>query len=198
MEQLEFEMPDGPFKNLDLGGRLQKVVQACHNDAFDSIHLRLLVSHAVVGNILTEDCRGLLCELLGYARQPAFDIDPKSAIQQIFDSHRKTAFGEILEKQVYSRLADQMMPEAAIPQALEAAVEVQINTSRTRIEDECLRALASEEMRRDEFDRIEVRKKEAFDALAKDDICSAVLKLDKNAFRTAVVKRTDLEEGPRL
>ena len=131
-------------------------------------------------------------------RRAQLDLDPLSSVESIFQSHSKTAFGDTLQKEVFLRLGDQMTPDAAIRQALEASVDNQISSARNRIQEECIGARESGEMWRDQFARTVTQANAAFDALAKGDICDALRAGDKDAFKNAVAKQEGLDEGPSL
>ena len=87
---------------------------------------------------------------------------------------------------------------AALDLALEASVRDQIGEVRNRIEEECIRARESGEMRQDQFDRAVTQANAAFDTVAKDAICNALRAGDKDAFKGAASKREGLDEGPDL
>lgn len=191
-------MPDGPLKNLNLGSRWKRFVGASHNDAFDSTERCALASDALLRDILTDDLQALLTDLRTHERQPQLDLEPLSSVESVFRRHRKTAFGDILQKEVSFRLCDRMTLSTAVRQALEASVDDQISKARNRVQEECIRARESEEMRQDEYDRTVTLASAAFDAMANDEFCDALLAGDKNAFENGSSKKTGLDEGPRL
>ena len=191
-------MPDGPFKNLKLGRRWKRFAKASHSDSADPRERCALASDALVCDILTDETQALLTDLQDYARQAQLDLDPLSSVESIFDNHSRTAFDDTLQKELSFRLWDQMTPDAAIRKALEASVDDEISRARNRIQEECIHACESGEMRQDQFDLTVNRANASFDALAKGYICDALRTGDKNAFKNAASKKKGLNEGPSL
>lgn len=191
-------MTDGPFKNLKLSSRWKRFAEAVQNDAVDRAARCALASDALVREILTDETQALLTDLHAYGRQEQLDIDPLSSIESIFNGHSRTPFADTLQKELAFRLSEQMPPDAAIDKALEASVGDHICEARNRIEEECIRARESGEMRQDQFDRTVTQASAAFDALAKNEICNALRAGDKNAFKDATSKKEGLDEGPDL
>ena len=191
-------MPDGPFKNSKLGRRWNRFAATLHIDAADNSERSALASDAILRDILTEDFQPLLTDLLAYGRRAQLDLDPLSLVESIFRSRRKTAFGDAFQREVSFRLEHQMTPDVAFEQALEASVAFQISRARNRIQEECVRLRESGEMRPEQFDLTVTRANWVFDTLPKDDICNALRAGEKNAFRDAVSKRKEVDEGPSL
>ena len=191
-------MTDGPFKNLKLARDWKRFAEAAHNDAVDIAQRCALAAHALLGEILTEDTQALLNDLLAYQRQPQLDMDPWSSVESIFDNHSKTAFSDTLRREMAFRLGDGMAPGAAIGEALEASVDDQIGKARNRIQEECIHARETGEIRQGQLERTITRANEAFDTMSGDDICDALRAGDHNAFKKPALKRKGLDEGPGL
>jgi len=191
-------MTDGPFNNLKLGSCWKRFAEAVQNDAVDKAARCALASHALVREILTDETKALLADLHAFGRHEQLDIDPLSSVESIFNGHNKTPFADTLQKELAFRLNEQMPPDAAIEQALEATVSDQIGEARSRIEEECIRARDSGEMRQDQFDRTVTEANAAFDALSKNEICDALRAGDKNTFKGAVSRKEGVDEGPDL
>lgn len=191
-------MTDGPLKNFKLGSRWKRFAEAAQNDAVDNAERCALASDALVHEILTDDARALLVDLYDYVSRKQLDFDSLGSVESIFNSHSKTPFTDTLQKELVFRLAEQTPTDVAIGQALEASVGSQISEARNRIEEECIRARETGEMRQNEFDRTVTQVSAAFDALAKDEICHALCSGDKNAFKDAASKKEGLDEGPCL
>ena len=191
-------MPDGPHNNLKLDKRWKRFAAASYNDAADGIERRALAGDALVREVLTDDTRALLTDLLDYAQRPQLDLASISSVQSIFSKHRKSAFGDTLLREVTFRLGDQNAPDAAIEEALEASVDDQIRKAKVRMEEECIRVRECGEMQEDQFDCMVTRANAVFDGLPRRAICDALRRRDKDAFRGAASKRKGLEEGPSL
>lgn len=191
-------MTDGPFTNLRLDSRWKRFAESVQNDAVSESERCALASDALVREILTDLNQALLADLEAYVWQEQLDIDPRFSVERIFDRHSKTPFADILHRELTYLLDGQMRSDAAFGQALEASVSDQISEARNRIEEECIRARESGEMRQSQFDRTVTEASAAFDALAEDEICKALRAGDKNAFKEAVSKKEGLDEGPNL
>lgn len=191
-------MPDGPHNNLKLGRRWKRFAAASYNNAADGIERCALAADALVREVLTDDTRALLTDLLDYAQRPQLDLAPVSTVQNIFSKHPKSAFGDTLQGEVEFRLWDKGAPDAAIEEALEASVDDQIRKAKIRMEEECIRARDCGEMRKDQSDCMVTRANVVFDGLPRRAICDALRKGDKDAFKGAASKRDGLEEGPSL
>ncbi len=190
-------MTDGPFNNLKLGSRWKRFAEAVQNDGVDETERCDLASDALVHEILTQN-QALLASLQAYLRRDQLDLDVLSRVESIFNSHSRTPFADNLQKELTCRLSEQMAPDAAFGQALEAAVGNQISEARNRIEEECIRARECGEMWRDQFDCTVTQASATFDALATDPICDALRAGNKNAFKDAVSRKQGLDEGPSL
>ena len=77
-------MTDGPFKNMKLSARWKRFAEAVQNDAVDHAERCALASHAILYDLLTDDNRALLSDLQGYANRVQLDIDPLSAVDEIW------------------------------------------------------------------------------------------------------------------
>ena len=191
-------MPDGPFKNLKLGRRWSRFVTASHNEAFDGTQRCALASDALLRDMLTDADQALLTDLQTFERQPQCDLEALPLVKSLFQKRRKTAFAEILEKELSFRLSDRMTFGSALQRAIQASVDCYINRARNRIQEECIRARDSGEMLQDDYKRTVTSASTAFDAMSKYKICDALLTRDKNAFENDASKKNGIDEGPRL
>ncbi|MEQ9247381.1 MAG: hypothetical protein RLO21_15460 [Nitratireductor sp.] len=191
-------MSDGPFTNFTLGSRWKRFAEAAENEATHITQRCALASDAILREILTEDNQALLIDLVAYAQRRQLDIDPRSRVVSIFESHSMTPFADILMKHVLVLLSDQSSMEFTIAQAIEEAVSDQIKIAKSRIEEECIRAREHGSMHADQFERTTAQIKATFDVLDKDHICRSVQGCNKNAFKEATVKQADENDGPYL
>ena len=191
-------MSDGPFKHLRLGSPWKRFAAASCNNAVDTTERCALAKDALMREILTDENRALLRDLRAYTRCGQLDFEPRSPVDTIFRSHPKTAFGDILQREMAFRVADQMTPDAAFERALEASVHEHIGKAKSRIREEYIRALECGELTQDQYDCTVTQANATFDALAETDICDALREGDRNAFKDDVSKRTGLDEGPNL
>lgn len=191
-------MTDGPFKNLKLGSRWKRFAEAAQNDAVDEGQRCALACDALVHEILTDGTQALLTDLNAYANKRQLDIDPQSSVEAIFNNNDKTPFSDALQKELAFRLSEQNSTEAAISEALAAAVGHQVSEVRNRIEEECIRAHESEGMARDQFDRTVTQVRTTLEGLDTEAICNALRANERNAFKDGASKREGLDEGPSL
>ena len=191
-------MSDGPFKHLRLSSRWKRFAAAACNDAVDSTELGALANDALVHEILTDDNQALLRDLAAYARGRQLDLDPQPTVDTIFGSHPKTAFSDILQREMAFRLADHMTPAAASETAVEAAFHDHTCKARTHIQEECIRALECGELTQDQYDCTLTQANATFDSLAESDICDALRAGDRTAFKDDVSRRIGLDDGPNL
>ena len=191
-------MPDGPFKHLRLSSRWKRFAAAAHNDAVDSTELSALAKDALVHEILTDANQALLSDLRAPDSEGQLELYPHFSVDSIFLRHNKTPLSDILQREMAFRLAEQMPSSAAFDGALEAATHDQIGRARTRLQDECTRAVESRELTHKQYDRTATRTNSTFNKLRESDICDALRVGNRNAFKDDVSKKTDLDEGPKL
>lgn len=190
-------MTDGPFKNLKLDGRSKRFAEAAQNDAVDHETRCAYANDAISHGILREN-QALLRELHGYGANGQLDLDPGGSIQGIFDACAKSEFADHLQREIRLRLSEGESSEAAIQNALDAALETRIGEFRTRTQEACLEAHGSGAMRRDQLDRFLKGSNEALQGIDRGRIIKALREGDKSAFKGDVRKKEGLDEGPRL
>ena len=191
-------MSDGPLKNFQLGSRWNSFVVALDNEAVDGIHRIALASDALVYEILNDDTRALLKDLSAFIHRDQLALDTHSEIDSVFASHKKTAFGDALQREVDFRLADQMTLGAAIRLALMASLKDHVRRARSRIQEELISAQETERMSQDQFVQFVRQADEVFDALDTTEICDALRAMDPYAFRDDVSKQEGIDEGPSI
>lgn len=192
-------MSDGPFRNLKLGNRWKRVVEAVHNDATDTAQRCALVSDALVREILSDkDTQALLGDLQGFAHQKQLDIDPLASVESIFQSHNKSSFADTLQKKLAFYLSEQMPPRDAVFGALKASVTDKANEIKIRLEEECIRIYKSGEIVRHQLSRFVGILRETLETLNRDQISAALFAGDKYSFKSALSKKGGLDEGPAL
>ena len=191
-------MSDGPLKNSQLGSRWNRFVAALYNDAVDDIHRSALASDALVREILNDDTRALLKDLWSLMHRDQLALDTQSEIDLIFDSHKKTAFCDALQREVAFRLAHQMILGAAVRSALTASLKDHIRRAKSRIQEEIIRAQENEPISQDQFTRLVRQADEIFDALKIAAIFDALWAIDPYAFQDDVSKQEGIDEGPSI
>jgi len=191
-------MSDGPFKNTKLPRWWKGYMEAVANDAVSAEERCAQAAHAVLGDVLSNDAQALFSDLQAFANRQQLDFDAVSSAERIFDSHAKTPFADLLQKEMVYRLARNEAPDAAFAKGMEEAVRGQIEVARTRSQEECIHAADVGDMKQDAFDRAVERTSADFSKLNAADICDAALTGDKKVFKNAIGKQEGLEEGPDL
>ncbi len=191
-------MTDGPFRNLKLGSGWKRLADAAQNDASSTTECGLLATDGLVRHLATKENCAAVQELEAYTLQPQLDFDPRATIEEIFDDYEKTPFLDTLKKELLYRIADGTPPAEALDLALDAAVEEEVGEARNRFEEECIRLRDTGKMSRHACQRAIGKTNDAFDAVNRRDVCAAIRKGDKNAFKAATAKRVGLDEGPGL
>lgn len=191
-------MSDGPFKNTNLPRRWKRYMEALANDAVSAEERRAKAADAVSNDILSDNPQALLSDLQAYGDRPQLDLDTVLSVEGIFDSHAKTPFADILQKKVVYYLANNEAPGAALTKGMNEAVCGQIAMTRTRLQEECIRAADVCDMQQNACHRAMERMRVDFNQLNVAGICDAALVGNKKAFTNAIGKQEGLEEGPNL
>jgi hypothetical protein len=194
----EVIMIDGQFKNLKLGRCWKRFAEALQNRVVDSFERCALASEAVVRELLTEDFRALVSDLEKYAARAQRDLDPVSGLQGIFDRHSKMPFADTFQKEMAFRLCSQASPELALGEALEAAVNIQLQEVRTRLEDEFIHARDTKKLGRQECMLAIQNIAIDLGAIDRHRICVAIRTHDSKDIKKAASKKDGLDEGPAL
>ena len=191
-------MTDGPFNNLKLSRHWKLFLEAALNDVFDSTERCARASNAFVREILTEDTQDLIADLLSYADEDQWELDPLPSVQSIFNDHYNAPFVDTFRRELMWRLGRQPSLDVAIREALEASVGNQLGEVNSRIEEECIRISEDGELPRNQYNRALNVVRATFSALHKSELCDVLLAGDKAAFKKAAAKKVGREEGPRL
>lgn len=191
-------MSDGPFKNLRLTQHWKKFAKAAYNDAFDQMECRGLASHAIVQDVLTDPVRVLLKVLKTYMDQNQMEMAPQASLERFFNDYGKNQFADILKKEMAWRLHENDNHKKVLEQAVASSVDAQIDISRTRMQEECIRSCESGEMNRNQLEATIDRTNTVLGSLDRQNICEVILACDKQAFKDAVAKKEGIDEGPSL
>ncbi len=191
-------MTDGPFKNLKLGKNWKRFAEAVQNETVDTNMRCSIASHAILQEVLAGDVPDLINRLQSYFNKEQLDIDPLSSIENIFADHSVAPFADTLEKELSYRLNDGMQPIDAFSEALEASIDVWINKIKNRIEEQCIHSLELKEMWSDQCNLTIRNSNMTLDNLDKKPLCNALLNGDKLAFKSSILKKAGIDDGPTL
>ena len=191
-------MSDGPSKNLDLLRHWKTYVKAVENNAFNLEEKCNLASNALLRDILNNDNQALLCDIEILCSKDQLDLDIRSLIEHQFHRHNKSPFANHLQRELMFRLKNGVAPDIPFQQAVKASVEAQINTIKNRIEDEFIRVSESGKIKQGQAHHIVTESNSIFDALDRQGLCEAVSAKNKHAFKRAIQKQKDIDQGPHL
>lgn len=190
-------MTDGPFKNLKLDRRSKRFAEAVQNDAEDHGIRCALANDAILNSILLEN-QALIRALVDYEQNGQLDLDPRTAIKEIFHACPKSEFSDHLQREIDLRLHEGQVSQVAINNGLDSALETGIGEFRTRTHEACLEAYRSAEMRKHQFDQFIEGSNQALQGIDRVRIMKALKEGNKSAFEQDVKKKDGLDEGPKL
>jgi hypothetical protein len=188
-------MTDGPFKNLKLGRSWKRLANAVQNEATSATECGLLACDGLVRHLATNENCAALDDLEAYFRRKQLEFDPLASIEAIFDAHEKTPFLDTLQKMLPYKMQNDSSPLGA---ALDATIKDQQGETRSRFEEEFIRARDTGEMSKEACQQALDKIAAAFDAVKPQDVRVALRARNKNAFREVSRKKEGLDEGPRL
>lgn len=189
-------MTDGPFRNAKLPWRWKRYGEDLVNDATSQDERVVRACHSMLGDVVIKDISSLLRALSANAQRIQMDLDPVSSTEAIFYGYPKSPLTDTLQKHLIANLRARMSPEIALNQALKATTEEWIRETKNRIADECIRVRDIGDMTREEYRQALGRNRDAFAAVNLDAICDALLSGKKGAFKSAVRKKSGVDEGP--
>ena len=189
-------MTDGPFKNAELGSRWKQYGKDLVSDAASSDERVAQACHSILGDVDMNTLGFLLSALEAHAHQAQADFDPVSSFEAIFESHSKSLFTDVLQKHLIANLRDQAPPGRALDGALPSAVADLIDTTRNRLDEECIRARDRSDMTQENCRKGIERNHEAFERINPNKLCSALKSGNRHAFKEATRKKAGVDEGP--
>ena len=189
-------MTDGPFRNAALSSRWKRYGQDLISDAASPEERTTQACHSMVGDVDMEAFSPLFDELKGHAERAQMDLDPVTVIEAIFDGHPTSPLADTLQRHLIANLRDQLPPERALDQALASMAQEWIDTTKNRLDEECIRARDLGDMRGDDYRKGIERNRETFAAIRAGDLCNAFATGNTRAFKQATEKKVGVDEGP--
>ena len=189
-------MTDGPFKNAELSSRWKQYGKDLVSDAASSDERVAQACHSILGDVDMNTLGLLLSALEAHAHQAQVDLDPVSSFEAIFESHSKSPFTDVLQKHLIANLRDQAPPGRALDEALPSAVADLTDTTRNRLDEECIRARDRSDMTQENCRKGIERNHEAFERINPSKLCSALMSGNRHAFKEATRKKVGVDEGP--
>ena len=188
-------MTDGPFKNLKLGSCWKRLADALPNDAASPAECGSLALDALTRDFVTKEHVKALQKLDEHLGRGQLELDPLGSIEAILDSCEKTPSLDALQKELLFRVANNMSLGNAIAPALDAVINNQIDRTRNRFHEECIRAYEAGEMSRGAAARTHEKIDSAFNAVECAKIREALLGGKKDAFKADFGRIDGVDEG---
>jgi hypothetical protein len=189
-------MSDGPFRNAELSSRWKRYGQELVSDAASPEERTVHACHSIIGDVDMDAFSSLFKELKIHAERPQLDLDPVAAIEAIFEQHALSPLIDALQRHLIANVQDQLSPEKALNEALENTVKECVGTIKNRLDEECIRARDVGDMSREDYQKGIERNRETFAAIKPSGLCDALATGNKRAFRRAMQKKTDVDQGP--
>jgi hypothetical protein len=189
-------MTDGPFRNAELSSRWKRYGQELVSDATSSEERVKHACHSMIGDVDMKTFTPLFDDLKSCLGRSQMDLDPVTAIESIFDNHLTSPLTDVLRKHLVANLRDQVPTVNALGQALDGTAKDWIGTTKNRLDEECIRARELGDMSREDYRKGNERNQEAFGAIKANEICDALARGNKRAFKQTVRKKQGVDEGP--
>ncbi|EHR01143.1 hypothetical protein [Bradyrhizobium sp. WSM471] len=189
-------MTDGPFRNAALSSRWKRYGQDLISDAASPEERTIQACHSMIGDVDMKAFSPLFNELKGHAERAQMDLDPVTVIETIFDGHPPSPVADALQRHLSANLRDQLSPERALDQGLASIAQEWIDTTKNRLDEECIRARDHGDMSSDDYHKGIERNRETFAAIKASDLCNALATGNRGAFRKATEKKAGVDEGP--
>lgn len=189
-------MSDGPFSNADLSSRWKRYGQDLVSDASSREERTMRACHSMIGDVDMKTFSPLFDELKAYTDQTQLDLDPITAVETIFDNHPMSPLSDALRRHLTANMREQIHPEEVLDHALKGMTKEWISTTKNRLDEECIRARELGDMSREDYGKGIERNRETFAAINTSELSEALAIGNKRAFRQAVEKKFDVDEGP--
>lgn len=189
-------MTDGPFRNAELSNYWKRYGDQLVNDATSVKERAMQVCHAMMDDAGIEEFTLLFNDLKAHVDRPQLELDAINAIEAIFDARPPSLLGDSLQRHLMANLREQATPNDALNQALGGAAREWVGTAKNRLDEECIRARDIGDMSQKSYRLGIERNQEAFAAINPGDLRDALASGNKYAFKHAVQKKRDVDEGP--
>lgn len=189
-------MTDGPFRNAELSSRWKRYGQDLVSDAANPEERMTQACHSMIGDVDMKAFSPLFGDLKAHAGRAQMDLDPVAGVETIFDNHPTSPLADALQRHLIANLRDQVPLEKALDQSLDSTVKEWIDTTKNRLNEECIRAREHGDMKREDYHKGIERNRETFAAIKPNELCDALATGNKRAFRKAVQKKAGVDEGP--
>ena len=189
-------MTDGPFRNAELNSRWKRYGQDLVSDAVSAEERAMQACHSMIGDIDIQAFSPLLGDLKAHVERTQMDLDPAPVVERIFESHPTSPLADALQRHLIANLRDQIPIDQALNRSLESMAKDWIDTTKNRLDEECIRARELGDMKREDYHKSMARNHETFAAIKPEALYDALAAGNKSAFRQAVKKKAGVDEGP--
>lgn len=189
-------MTDGPFRNAELSSRWKRYGQDLVSDAVSAEERATRACHSMVGDVDMKAFSPLFGDLKARAELTQMELDPVPAVETIFDSHPTSTLADALQRHLIANLRDHMHIDEALGRSLESTVNEWIDTTKNRLDEQCIRARELGDMKREDYHKGMQRNRETFSIIKANELCNALAVGNKSAFRQAVQNKAGVDEGP--
>lgn len=189
-------MTDGPFKNAELSSRWKQYGKDLVSDATSPDERAAQACHSILGDADMDTLGQLLRALNSYAQQAQLDLDPIASFEAIFENHSRSPFTDIIQKHLIASLRDQETLGRALDRAFPSAIADLIDTTKNRLDEECIRACDRGDMTQENCRKGIERNHEVFEGIDSNELCHALTSGNRHAFKEAVRKKVGVDEGP--
>jgi len=189
-------MTDGPFRNAELSSRWKRYGQELVSDVASMEERTAQACHSMIGDVDMKAFSPLFRDLQAHAECPQMELDPVTAIETIFDNHLTSPLADTLQRHLIANLRDQIPLEKALDQALDSTAKEWIDTTKNRLDEECIRARELGDMSREDYNKGIERNRETFAAIKPNEFCDALATGNKGAFSQTLRKKAGVDEGP--
>lgn len=190
---------DGPLKNLNLCRNWKMFFGALSNDAFGKDQLCEFASNAILNDILSQEHISLIRDIQKtFCEMWESDFFYLDTIENLFLGRDNSQFADTLKRELIARSGDRIKSDEVFRDALQTTVLICVDTTKSWINDRIICAIESSQLQRNQIDRINSRNEGTFEALDLKKISYAINSRDKTAFKSAVLKQEELDDGPRL
>ena len=189
-------MTDGPFKNAELTSRWKQYGKDLVSDAASPDERAAQACHSILGDVDMKTLGPLLSALKAHAHQTQVELDPVSSFEAIFEKHPNSPLVDTIQKHLIAQLRDQAPTGRALDRAFQSAVANLIDTTRNRLDEECIRARDRGDMTQENCLKGIDRNHEAFKKIDSNDLGKALTSGNRHAFKDATRKKVGVDEGP--
>lgn len=190
-------MSDGPFKNLALSHKWKRYGEKLVSDAASPHERAEQAFQAMLGDVDRGGLRALYHQLMAFASQPQLELIRSTEVEAIFEQGNPSPLADAFRRHLSANLQhDAAFSSVIVDSALEGAVAELIDTTKNRLDEECIRARALGDMQGEGFLRGVERNRETFASISPTELCDALTTGKEHAFKQAAKIRAGVDEGP--